>query len=368
MMVSGVTHLLVGDSSTPNSVPSFLTATIPHISTSLLALDISANYLASLSPALAACVCLEELNISANPLRALPEFLAQLTSLRVLLADSTGISTIPAPLSALDKLHTVSIRCNKMHTLLSWLCTMPCLESLLVDGNPFQGPWKALVEPLLAKMPMTPAYPPSTPMIPQLSATYSSTSNTTTPDNTDNSDTEELTDQDEPSASNSNLALNGPSSHSTSLLAPSPLPSTSTITTSDSNPEDDTITPAHARLLGRSVTAPSGNPTFSPPHPHSRPLSRNRTTPNRSYFERQRGSRAENANDDFVATPLSPPPVAATIPERVESLNDPAVTDTLNANLDGRTSDAGNDGRGPIHSLVPKHLESRRDTSCHVLC
>jgi hypothetical protein len=104
--------------------------------------------------------------VSSNPLRALPLFIAQLTSLRVLIADSTGLTTLPAPLSALDKLHTLSIRRNKMYFLPSWLCLLVSLQTLLVDGNPFHGPWKALMEPLLAKGVPGSRYPPSTPIFP----------------------------------------------------------------------------------------------------------------------------------------------------------------------------------------------------------
>lgn len=352
---------MVGGSSTPNAVPSFLTAYLPQISTSLLALDISANFLASLSPALASCSCLEELNISANPLRALPEFLSQLTSLRVLLADSTGISTIPGPLSALDKLHTLSIRRNKMHALPSWLCTLPCLESLLVDGNPFQGPWKALVEPLLAKTPMTPAYPPSTPMLSQLSAVPSSiTSNATTTVNTDNSDTEESTDQDEPpSSSISNQpVLNGLTTTTTvshPLLPALPLtdPATDVSTTSasasDSNPEDDTITPAHARQLGRSVTSPAASPSFSPSHP-SRPLSRTLTAPNRGYHNRERRSRTENVYNPNQIDATRGSLIAAALP----------VATSISEGYEGLTDDAGNSLNANTNASDPDSLEMQR--------
>ncbi|KAJ3479506.1 hypothetical protein NLJ89_g12325 [Agrocybe chaxingu] len=155
----GTTHLLIGSSSTPNAVPSFLTSVLPQIGHSLLALDISANFLGALPPVLAVCECLEELNVASNPLRVLPVFLADLTNLRVLIADSTGINTLPDALVDLDKLHTISIRRNKLHALPSWLCLLPALQTLCVDGNPFQGPWKALVDPLLAKVPATPVYP-----------------------------------------------------------------------------------------------------------------------------------------------------------------------------------------------------------------
>jgi hypothetical protein len=130
-------------------MPSFLTTAIPDISHTLLALDISANFLHALPPCLASCLCLEELNIASNPLRVLPVFLSHLTALRVLIADATGIFTLPDVFSALDRLHTLSVRRNKMNALPSWLCLLPSLQTLFVDQNPFQGPWKALVEPLL---------------------------------------------------------------------------------------------------------------------------------------------------------------------------------------------------------------------------
>ncbi|CAK5280096.1 unnamed protein product [Mycena citricolor] len=162
----GTTHLLLNSCGSPNSLPAFLTAVVPQICTSLLALDISANFLSALPPTLALCICLEELNIASNPLRVLPVFLADLVHLRVLIADSTGLSTLPDALADCDKLHTISVRRNKMHALPSWLAVLPDLQTLYVDGNPFQGPWKALVEPLLAKVPSTPIYPLSTPTFP----------------------------------------------------------------------------------------------------------------------------------------------------------------------------------------------------------
>ena len=51
-----------------------------------------------------------------------------------------------------------------MHSLPSWLCLLPNLEALYVEGNPFQGPWRALLEPLVPR-PVTllrsPAFPPT---------------------------------------------------------------------------------------------------------------------------------------------------------------------------------------------------------------
>jgi hypothetical protein len=265
----GTTHLLIGSSSTPNSVPSFLTNVIPSIATTLLALDISANFLVALPPVLQACLCLEELNIASNPLRALPIFLAGLTSLRVLIADSTGLITLPPAMSSLEKLHTLSVRRNKMNSLPSWLCQLPVLETLLVDGNPFQGPWKALVEPLLAKVPMTPLYPPSTPIFPPPSASVVSVQSIAT----EEADGAESAQQD------------------TSLI--------------QAINEEDTIMPARAPPITRSVTVPS----ITTEEAVSPALSRTRTTPNRAYFDKYRAPSKSvvgpNVGESSIAGPSS---------------------------------------------------------------
>ncbi|KAH8988823.1 hypothetical protein EDB92DRAFT_1870144 [Lactarius akahatsu] len=244
----GTTHLLIGSSRTASALPAFLTTVLPTIGTTLLALDISANFLVALPPALESCVCLEELNVSFNPLRALPLFVAQLTSLRVLIADSTGITTLPAPFNALDKLHTLSIRRNKMYSLPSWLCLLVSLQTLLVDGNPFQGPWKALMEPLLAKGFSGPPYSPSTPILPPLHPTGRDTDS-----NTD-------TDADDSQLSQSD---------------------------GRAQEDEDTITPIRAPVLGRAATSPDPIAATSIPPNHS--VTRTRTTPNRAYYEKNRG-------------------------------------------------------------------------------
>ncbi|KAI9460839.1 hypothetical protein BJY52DRAFT_1117480 [Lactarius psammicola] len=243
----GTTHLLIGSSGAASALPAFLTTVLPTIGTTLLALDISANFLVALPPALESCVCLEELNVSFNPLRALPLFIAHLTSLRVLIADSTGITTLPAPLNALDKLHTLSIRRNKMYSLPSWLCLLVSLQTLLVDGNPFQGPWKALMEPLLARGFSGSPYSPSTPILPPHPIGRDTDSNTDTDaDDTQLSQLDGRVQEDE-----------------------------------------DTITPIRAPVLGRTVTSPNLIGTMSTPPNHS--VTRTRTTPNRAYYEKNRG-------------------------------------------------------------------------------
>lgn len=180
----------------------------------------------------------------------LPVFLSHLVALRVLIADATGIGTLPDSLSALDRLHTLSIRRNKLHALPSWLCLLPLLQELYLDSNPFQGPWQALVEPLLSKVPVTPLYPPSTPSIPLTSASI--------PDSSTGTETD--TDSDPRSADpEACFAL---------------------------SPEDDTIMPARAPPLERSTTSPAILPPV-PPVP-DRGLVRTKTAPNRPYQSKSR--------------------------------------------------------------------------------
>ncbi|KAF8633990.1 hypothetical protein AX15_001166 [Amanita polypyramis BW_CC] len=264
---TGTTHLLLGSSITPNAMPVFLTNVLPQISRTLLALDISANFLNALPPVLAICECLEELNVASNPLRVFPVFLADLTNLRVIIADSTGITTLPDALVDLERLHTISIRRNKLHALPSWLCLLPALQTLCIDGNPFQGPWKALVEPLLAKVPMTPSYPPSTPVYPASHAGDTET---------DASDIEDLSDN-EITNTMPNASPQSP------------------------DEEDNTITPEHAPFLGRVRTLPQQEKQAPPPSQSTtRPLTRTRTTPNRSYYDQTRAKIDTTTTDQRI--------------------------------------------------------------------
>ncbi|KIK47370.1 hypothetical protein CY34DRAFT_9078 [Suillus luteus UH-Slu-Lm8-n1] len=253
----GTTHLLLGSSSTPGTLPTFLLGALPQICNTLLALDIPANFLNAVPIALASCENLEELNIASNPLRVLPAFLTNLTSLRVLIADSTGIGGLPDSLCVLDKLHTLSVRRNRMHSLPSWLCLLPSLQELYLDGNPFQGPWQALVEPLLAKTSMPLPYPPSIPIIPPYPASL--------PDSSVGPETDT---ESEPTSA-------GPEGPSLSQF------------------DDDTITPARASFLGRSATSP---PTLPLPKAVPRGLTRTKTAPNGSFFSSKSRPRTEAAD------------------------------------------------------------------------
>jgi hypothetical protein len=58
---------------------------------------------------------------------------------------------------SLRALNVLSIRRNKFMALPAWLARLPALERLEVEGNPFQGPWQALVEPLIATRPIVSA-------------------------------------------------------------------------------------------------------------------------------------------------------------------------------------------------------------------
>ena len=194
-------------------------------------------------------------------------FLADLINLRVLIADSTGIMTLPDTLVDLDKLHTISIRRNKLHALPSWLCLLPALQTLCVDGNPFQGPWKALVDPLLAKVPTTPVYPPSTPMMP-LSAAIQSPQSSSPANENDGTDVEELSDQDAVP----------------SFIAP-PVD------------DDQTVTVERA-LLGRTQNSPY--PLDQATQQTSKPLTRTRTTPNRAYYDQNRAKSSAGLPSDQV--------------------------------------------------------------------
>ncbi|KAF8167917.1 hypothetical protein B0H34DRAFT_37639 [Crassisporium funariophilum] len=319
----GTTHLLIGSSTTPNSVPAFLTNSIPQIAYSLLALDISANFLGALPPVLAMCENLEELNVASNPLRVLPAFLVQLTNLCVLVADSTGISTLPDALVDLDKLHTVSVRRNKLNALPSWLCLLPALQTLCVDGNPFQGPWKALVDPLLAKVPSTPVYPPSTPMLP-LSAGAMSNADTET-----ETDIDDFSDPEATSPGMSNYIHNSP----------------------EEEDQDHTITPARAPFMGRSTTSPL--PAAIPSMPQPKPLARTRTTPNRNYFDQTRGKSTVAAASD---------PRARNVPMG-KHLEDPGYSGGEREIR--KMKSAGDLRRGKSANAVPAENEMPRPTLTH---
>ncbi|KAF6766384.1 GrfA protein [Ephemerocybe angulata] len=236
----GTTHLLIGSSTTPNAIPQFLKNALPLISTTLLALDISANFLGALPPVLSVCENLEELNVASNPLRVLPVFLADLHNLRLLIADSTGISTLPDTLVDLDKLHMLSIRRNKLHSLPSWLCLLPALQTLCVD-------WKSI--------------------------------SSMVDNEADGTDVEDSSDVDPASPTHSNAAKH--------QLA---------------DEEDHTITPERAPMLARSITAPAPQVANSPPPEPPRPLQRTRTTPNRAYFDQARGPKGPPAESQLPSS------------------------------------------------------------------
>jgi hypothetical protein len=134
-----------------------------------------------------------------------------------------------------------------MYSLPSWLCLLVSLQTLLVDGNPFHGPWKALMEPLLAKSVPGSPYTPSMPNFPPSAATQDADSNTDT-------------DGDDSQVHQSDGRL---------------------------LEDEDTITPVRAPVLGRAATAPNSINTVSTVPSHG--VTRTRTVPNSSFLEKTRG-------------------------------------------------------------------------------
>ena len=134
-----------------------------------------------------------------------------------------------------------------MYSLPSWLCLLISLQTLLVDGNPFHGPWKALMEPLLAKSVSGSPYTPSTPNFPLSAATQDADSNTDT-------------DGDDSQVHQSDGRL---------------------------LEDEDTITPVRPPVLGRAATAPNSINTVSTVPSHG--VTRTRTVPNSSFLEKNRG-------------------------------------------------------------------------------
>lgn len=158
----GTTHLLLQRTTDTAALISYLTLSLPDLASRLVVLDISFCNLSELPVALTSCNRLQELDVSGNPLESasLPPFVSSLGSLRVLIADSCKIAFLAPSLVSLRKLHTLSIRDNVLRSLPSFLCRLPVLERLLVDGNTFHWQWVNLVQPIL-----TVAVPPASPVI-----------------------------------------------------------------------------------------------------------------------------------------------------------------------------------------------------------
>ncbi|EGG05781.1 uncharacterized protein MELLADRAFT_87674 [Melampsora larici-populina 98AG31] len=146
------THLLITKTQGPFILNSLLTSSLPRSTSTLVVLDISDSYLASLPSVIASCTALEELNISGNICASgdLPAWIAHLVSLKVLAADRCGLIHLINPLGSLLHVHDLSLRSNHLKSLPSWLCHLQALEVLLVDDNEFEPPWLELAEPLLS--------------------------------------------------------------------------------------------------------------------------------------------------------------------------------------------------------------------------
>ncbi|KAI7963521.1 hypothetical protein MJO29_003948 [Puccinia striiformis f. sp. tritici] len=160
------THLLLAKNYSPFLIGALLSSRLSTIAATLVVLDISECGLTSLPSAIAHCEVLEELNVSGNVLASgeLPVFLSNLTALKVLASDRCGLYQIAHPYNGLLHLRDWSVRYNHLRCLPSWLCLLPRLEILLVDGNEFEPPWLELVEPLLSANIYARAEPPPPPI------------------------------------------------------------------------------------------------------------------------------------------------------------------------------------------------------------
>lgn len=90
----------------------------------------------------------------------MPTFLGTLPALNVLLADDCNIASLPDSLAQLTRLHTLTLRNNRLRTLPTWISRLSALEQLLIDGNPFHWQIHNLVRPLLLHSPAAAASPP----------------------------------------------------------------------------------------------------------------------------------------------------------------------------------------------------------------
>jgi hypothetical protein len=139
---------------------------LPVISDTLVVLDLHNNSMRSVPHSLARCTRLEELNLSYNPIPYIPDCLNRMSELRVLALDGCDLTSLPPSLVYSQRLHTIccmssillhgkwcqvliylpvhTVRHNRLIALPPWLSQLPSLETLLIRGNPFAGPWKTL--------------------------------------------------------------------------------------------------------------------------------------------------------------------------------------------------------------------------------
>ncbi|GAA5942168.1 hypothetical protein JCM1841_000032 [Sporobolomyces salmonicolor] len=148
---SDTTHLILARSKTPFQVAPLLALTVPNLAHGLVVLDIGECRLTEVPSAIASCLFLEELDLHGNPLATgtLPSFLGALSSLQVLIADACSLHTLPNSLAQLTRLHTLTLRNNRLCSLPPFIARISALEILLVDENPFHWQFQNLVRPLL---------------------------------------------------------------------------------------------------------------------------------------------------------------------------------------------------------------------------
>ena len=164
------THVMIGETLTPDLCPTFLRSLINLNFDTLLVLDIPNCGLTSLPLDLSQLIKLEELNVSNNPFSfyTLPSVISTLhLNLRLLKADNCNLTSLPKELSKMASLNTLSLRNNRFPVLPAWLCLLSNLELLLVDDNPICDQWRPIISPILSQTIRDKSSNPSTPKLPQ---------------------------------------------------------------------------------------------------------------------------------------------------------------------------------------------------------
>ena len=175
------------------------------------------------------------------------------------------------------------------------------------------------MDPLLARVPATPAYPPSTPIMP---AALSPNTDTEGENETDATDDGDFSDNEV--------------SHPEFVDSPR-------------HEEDHTIMADRAPLMARSTTSPFPSSASRTDQP--RKLTRTRTTPNRTYFDQSR------ANEP----PVPPIPSPSELPRRDEVRKMKSAGDLRRAKSGATSSEDVEDM--PKGSFVTKHPTSLSSTN-----
>lgn len=158
---AGTAHLLLGGTRNAPGLITLLTRAIPLLQTTLITLDLSHSSLVAIPP-LSALESLAHLDLSGNTFASMAATDVSLPpTLRVLKADDCALAVLPTTWAELPQLRVLSVRDNALRSLPGWLARLTELDRLELDGNPFQGVWAELVQPLLTQTAVAPTRPSS---------------------------------------------------------------------------------------------------------------------------------------------------------------------------------------------------------------